>query len=296
MGTVVEYTIVADSDSASRKAIEAAHAEIERVSSLLWEEDSTSAVYRLNRISDSMQAPDEVASFLNRSREYHSETRGVFNVSIKPALDLYRFDEQDPKPPTSADLRTALPDVDMTAWSVDASGMVWKARPEISLAVGGVAKGYAVDRAVAVLKKEGVESAVVNAGGDLYCLGTNNGDAWRVGVRDPDDPSAVIEVLGITDAAVATSGDYQQYFEHDGVRYHHILDPKTGGPARKSRSATVIASTAEWADALATAAFILGAVEGVRLLDSLGVDGLIIDSTGVIHSTSGLEAYLLEDR
>ncbi len=292
MGTMVDYTIVAESDAASRRAIEAAHKEIEHVSSLLWEEDSVSSIYRFNRIPDTMRASDEVASFLRRSRRYHLNTRGAFDITIRPVLSLYPFGTEDPRPPTYGELSAAMRNVDMTAWSVDASGLATKSRQEISLAVGGVAKGYAVDRAVAVLRQMGVQNAVVNAGGDLYCLGTNHGTPWRVGVRDPDDAGGVIKVLHVVDAGVATSGDYQQYFDHDGVRYHHILDPETGRPARKVRSATVIAPTTEEADALATAAFVLGPVDGISLLDSLGAEGLLVDSTGAIYSTPGLDAYL----
>ncbi|MBT8399647.1 MAG: FAD:protein FMN transferase, partial [Rhodothermia bacterium] len=241
MGTMVEYTIAAESAADSRRAIEAAHREIERVSTLLWEEDSASTIYRFNRARDTVRASAEVASFLDRSREYHTDTRGAFDVTIRPVMDLYQFGNEDAQPPRSDDLSSAIQSVDMTAFSVDTSGILRKSRPEISLAVGGVAKGYAVDRAVAILKGAGIRSAVVNAGGDLYCLGTNEGKPWRVGVRDPDDASSVIHVLHVTDAAVATSGDYQQYFDYEGVRYHHILNPETGRPARMVRSATVIA-------------------------------------------------------
>ena len=160
------------------------------------------------------------------------------------------------------------------------------------VSVGGIAKGYAVDRAVEELREHRVENALINAGGDLYCLGTNLGRPWRVGIRDPDEPIKVTATVDVTDGAVATSGDYQQYFDVDGPRYHHLLDPATGFPARRSRSATVITTgSTERADALATGLFIHGK-EGLDLFDGLPeVEALLIDSAGRRFQTSGWSSY-----
>ena len=292
MGTMVEYTIAGATNSAARQAVEASHRELERVSSLLWEDDSLSATYRINRSTDSAYVGPEVLSFMKRSRQYSEETRGAFDVTIKPVLSLYDFDADNPVPPAAEDIIARLKWVGMDGFSIDDAGFIVKKWAESAIAVGGVAKGYGVDRAVAVIRDLGIKSAVVNAGGDLYCLGTNGRRPWRVGVRDPDDPNSVIQVLHVTDAAVATSGDYQQFFEHDGIRYHHILDPSDGRPARGVRSATVIAPTTETADALATAAFVLGPREGVRLMQDAGVEGILVDSTGRMHMSPGIARYV----
>jgi thiamine biosynthesis lipoprotein len=133
----------------------------------------------------------------------------------------------------------------------------------------------------------------VNAGGDLYCLGDRTDGPWRVGIRDPDRGDEIVVVLNVADAAVATSGDYQRYFEYDGIRYHHILDPQTGRPARRARSATVIAPTAERADALATAAFVAGPDAGIQLLDGLeNAEGMIIDLAGDLHTSARFGEYV----
>ncbi len=292
MGTIVEYTIVSGSNSQARERVASAHAEMERISSLLWEGDSLSAIFRFNNSTDSSAVGPEVMDFVDRSRGYTETTRGAFDITIGPVLSLYNFGSVDPRPPDPDALRDRLAAVGVGGIRSGARNYLIKNRPEVRLAVGGVAKGYGVDKAVAVLRKLGVQGAVVSAGGDLYCLGTNGGRRWRVGVRDPDDPAAVVQVLHVADEAVATSGDYQQYFEFDGVRYHHILDPVDGRPANGLRSATVIAATAELADALATAAFILGPKKGLEMLDELGVDGLLIDSSGNQYRTDGLSKYL----
>jgi thiamine biosynthesis lipoprotein len=294
MGTIVEYTIATEDAAAARKAVESAHRELERVSSLLWEGDSLSAISRVNA-SDSTAVGPEVASFLGRSEQYRHDTDGAFDVTIGSVLSLYDFGAVEATPPLAEAISARLSSVGKESFNPDVAGVVVKNRPDARVAVGGMAKGYGVDKAVGVLRRLGVEGAVVNAGGDLYCLGSNNGRRWRVGIRDPDDPAAVVQVLHVSDDAVATSGDYQQFFMHEGVRYHHILDPTDGRPARGLRSATVIAATTEMADVLATAAFVLGAERGVQLLEERGANGMLIDSSGQRHVTRGLSKYLEND-
>lgn len=276
MDTMVEYTIVASSQREAFQAMMAAHDEIERVSSLLWEEDPKSEIRRLNEASGEVELSPEVYEFLARSLEYYRQTSGRFDLSIGPVLKLYPFDSEEPVPPSPAEIQAKLAFVGMDRLQFVAPGRV--ARPDsLLLAVGGVAKGYAVDRAIEVLRSHGIEGAIVNAGGDLYCLGTNNGRPWVVGIQHPDDPNAVIDTLHVSDGAVATSGDYQRFFEYDGVRYHHVIDPSNGLPARLSRSATVLAPTTEQADALATALFIAGPEAGLAMLDSLeNVSGMVL--------------------
>lgn len=273
---MVEYTIVASSQREAFQAMMAAHDEIERVSSLLWEEDPKSEIRRLNEASGEVELSPEVYEFLARSLEYYRQTSGRFDLSIGPVLKLYPFDSEEPVPPSPAEIQAKLAFVGMDRLQFVAPGRV--ARPDsLLLAVGGVAKGYAVDRAIEVLRSHGIEGAIVNAGGDLYCLGTNNGRLWVVGIQHPDDPNAVIDTLHVSDGAVATSGDYQRFFEYDGVRYHHVIDPSNGLPARLSRSATVLAPTTEQADALATALFIAGPEAGLAMLDSLeNVSGMVV--------------------
>lgn len=286
MDTVVEYTIVAPSHEDARAAMEHAHAEMERVAQLLWEEDSLSQIYAFNHAAGTITLNPEAGDFLRRTVAYYEASGGAFDPTVKPVLDLYDFLAESPTPPSSAAIRERLPRVGMEALSFDATTPHTFSPGRLTLAVGGVAKGYAVDRAVQVLREHGIAHAIVNAGGDLYCLGAHNGRPWVVGIRHPDDPAAILDTLYLSNRAVATSGDYQRFFTHEGVRYHHLLDPRTGQPARRSRSATVIAPTTEQADAMATALFVAGPDTGIALLDSLpNVEGMVIDSLAQMHAS-----------
>lgn len=285
METVVEYTIIADSPTRAREAMLDAHAELERVARLLWEEDPNSEIYR--SLHDGAAMSSETYAFLERVRTYHRTTGGAFDPTIKPVLDLYRFGEASPEPPADEAILDVLHLVGAERLQLDPDGRTLVAQPQaLRLAVGGVAKGYAVDRAVAILREHGIGSALVNAGGDLYAMGTRNGAPWRVGVRDAGEAGALIAVLEVSDEAVATSGDYERFFEFDGVRYHHLLDPATGRPASGVRSATVLAPSAEQADALATGFFVMGPHRALEATSSLPrVETVVVDATGrVLHS------------
>jgi len=158
--------------------------------------------------------------------------------------------------------------------------------------LGGIAKGYAVDEAVGILKQEGIQSALVDFGGDIYALGNFRNRPWNVGIRNPRGKG---EVGGfeLSDLSTATSGDYERFFEEKGVRYHHILDPKTGYPARGLRSATVISSDATLADAWSTAAFVLGRKTFLPLVDKTpGLRGaVLIALDGTITTSSNLKGH-----
>jgi thiamine biosynthesis lipoprotein len=153
--------------------------------------------------------------------------------------------------------------------------------------LGAIAKGWAVDRAMAALQGRGIASAIIDAGGDLRIAGSRPGKGfWRIGVQDPREAGALLLTLDLTDTAIVTSGDYERFFMEGGVRYHHILDPATGMPAAGCRSVTVLASTAAEADAAATAAFVLGPERGLAFLRSRpGVRGVIVDAGGALHWT-----------
>jgi len=167
--------------------------------------------------------------------------------------------------------------------------------PGMRIDVGGIAKGYAVDSAIRVLKEAGIQNALINAGGDIYGVGTPPGkESWRIGIRHPRDRADLLGVIELKDKAVATSGDYENFFEVDGKRYCHIMDTRTARPVQGIMSVTILADTAVEADALATAIFPLGADKGMKLIESLeGVDGIIVTGSEAddmkIMMSSGLE-------
>jgi thiamine biosynthesis lipoprotein len=230
----------------------------------------------------------EIADEVNRI------SGGALDPSVGPLLRLWGFDGVSPPrtaPPTAREVREAL---SLTGWDDviwDAAGLTATLeRPGMALAVGAVAKGYAVDEAARALAETGVERAIIDAGGDLYLLGTRaSGEPWRVAVRHPREEGflGVLELPG--DVAVTTSGDYERFFLHDGRRYHHILDPTTGWPVSGVVSVTVVAPTAAEADALATALFVMRPERGLELVESLDrVEALMVDETGALRLSSGM--------
>jgi len=299
MDTVIDYTIVAPERSTARSAMLAAQEEIQRIEHLFWQEDTTSEIYRLNQSASGVCVSKEVYGMFTRAFKYHHTTGGVFDLTIEPVLDLYEFRGTSPQPPTTESILTNLQFVEMSYLSLegrserDSTYCIRKQYPGVEVASGGLSKGYAVDRAIDILWQQGITQALVNAGGDLYCLGSKAGSPWKVGIQDPREENTLAAVLECRDIAVATSGDYRRYYVHEGIRYHHILDPETGKPARGARSSTVIAGSAERADALATALFILGPEKGIPMIDTLpSVYGAVIDSTGRMHYSRGMEVFL----
>ena len=160
----------------------------------------------------------------------------------------------------------------------------------MSIDLGGIAKGYAVDRAIHILQKCGIQQALVSAGGDSKILGDKQGRPWMIGIQHPRKKQAVALSIPLTDTAISTSGDYERFFLSNDERIHHIINPQTGKSAKQSWSATVIGPDAITTDALSTTIFILGAEKGLKLINSLdNIDAIIIDSSGVVHYSSGLE-------
>jgi len=162
----------------------------------------------------------------------------------------------------------------------------------MALDLGGIAKGYALDRAAAVLKKHGISSALVNAGGDVLVVGEKEPvKPWRIGVQDPRNPREVVAVAALKDRVIMTSGDYERFFVKDGKRYHHILNPATGYPADGAQSVTVVASSGLVSEPLGATVFVLGVEEGLKYIQSLhNVDALVIDPQGQIHMTPGAQS------
>jgi len=300
MGTIVEMKVVASGEAVAAAALDAAFAELDRVERLATPHEAASALSRANARADStFRVGPELDAMLALSLRVAASTGGAFDPTIAPLVEAWGFPDA-PRHPDSATVATARAAVDWTGLRPDASGAGWVlADPAARLDLGGVAKGWAVDRAAEILALR-AGPCLVNAGGDLRALGAKpGGKPWVVGIQHPRDPSALACRIRVPEgAAVATSGDYERFFEEDGVRYHHLLDPKTGFPARGPVSATVVAPTCAEADAWATAAFVLGVDEGLRRLEAEpDLEGLLIalDPAGglVLRETSGFTALRL---
>lgn len=254
-----------------------------RYEALLSKTVPDSDVSRINLSGGMPAAVDpETVQILRRAGELSRATGGAFSVTIAPLTALWDFTGGTRRMPTEAQRLAALPLVDDTRIAIDDGAVTLPQGMQIDL--GGIAKGYIADR-VADLCRGRAQAAVISLGGNVYVLGDKpDGSPFRVGIRDPfageDSPLAVVSVY---DATVVTSGTYERGFDVDGVWYHHILDPKTGLPARSDLvSATVICGDSMTADAIATACIVLGREESIRLMNTLGLSGVLIARDGSV--------------
>lgn len=290
MGTLAEVAVVAEDEARARIAIEAALAELRRVDRTMTRFDAASEVGRVNAAGVGVRTPvgAETAAVVAAGLRWARATGGRFDPGLARAVALWDVGSRRVPPPDEAVRRYAGRDLyrelevagprdasaDPSAPGAGRRAAVVRLHPDVGVDLGGIGKGHAVDRAVAALRAHGVRDGMVNAGGDLYAMGRSpDGDPWQVGIRSPDDPTRLAGELAVRDRAVATSGDYERYFEHDGLRYHHLLDPATGGPRRGSgHSLTVTADRCLTADAAATACFGLPRDEARRLLAAAAPD------------------------
>jgi len=290
MGTTVSISIAGvDADHAHRAA-DRAFGEIRRIEAIMSTYRPESEISQVNAAAGKSwtSISPELRFVIEAGLRFGELSAGAFDITVKPLIGIWHI-EKGGRPPRQEAIDALLPLVNYHAVQIDAKGRVRLRKPGMAFVLGGIAKGYAVDRAIEVLRNEGVENAIVNAGGDLRAIGRRSlSRPWRVGIRDPRRRNERMADLSLTDRAVATSGDYERFYIYQGVRYHHILDPRTGRPARGCRSVTVIAPRAMEADALATAAFVLGPEKGRTLLQGRNqVEGMIVDGKGRTFSTTG---------
>ena len=275
LGTLVTVKLYGDAEVV-RLPVERAYAALDRVDSLMSRYRDDGALRRLEQSAQKgVQTPAELAAVLARSQRFAALTGGAFDCTVGALSRLWNFPDAL-APPDSAAVDSALALVGYEGLQVEGE-IVRIGRPGTRLDLGAAAKGYAVDRMVAVFEEAGIAGGLIDAGGDIRYWGAKpDGRPWVFGVQHPRDPKRYIEVDDLGLAAIATSGDYQQYFEWEGARYHHLLDPRTGYPARACASATVWAGTALDADILSTAVFVLGPERGLALVAELeGVEALV---------------------
>ncbi|MDH5804601.1 MAG: FAD:protein FMN transferase [Gemmatimonadota bacterium] len=278
MGTVGEIAVVDTDARRAYAAIDAARQELVWVEQTMTRFTAESDIGRVNAAGDSrpVEVTRATGQVVQHALEMAYATDGRFDPALGRASVLWDVTNRTTPPPQREVRRLADRDffrsVDVTTSLHGA--VIRLSDRDVELDLGGIAKGYGVDRAVERLREHGVVNGLVNVGGDLVAMGrSENRDPWRVGVRDPFNPAEVLEVFEAEDVAVATSGDYLRFFTHDGKRYHHLLDPSTGAPVESvRRSATVLASTCMVADACATAVFGLDDHNAKRLAAGAGAD------------------------
>lgn len=299
MGSEVHLTAWTANERGALDAFEAAFDEFDRLDELMsvWKEGSE--VERLNRAAGETPVPigPEMREVLSMARLASEWTEGKFDVTFGVLSGLWKFDHDlDGGIPPRADVQARLPLIDYQQLVVDeAKGTAFLKRKGMRVHLGGIGKGYAVDRAAAVLRGRGFTDFMIQSGGDLYVAGKRGDRSWRAGIQDPRGPKgSSFAAMDLSDAAFTTSGDYERFFMKDGRRYHHIIDPDTGEPSQGARSVTIVAKTASLADALDTGIFILGPEKGMALIERLnGVEGVIVTSSNNVLVSSGLARRLV---
>ncbi len=292
MGTLVEIKGLGSDENKINMAINDAFILMRQIEEEFTTEKGTSPLMRVNRSNAPVEVSPRMAELLDLGLQIQRQSGGAFSMGLGGIKALWRIGEETPQIPTRAELAAVLPDPDGEQLRLTGR-MVTRLSPQVQLDLGGIAKGYAVDRALDLLRQAGIESASVNAGGDIGLLGGHGERSWRIGIQHPRRAGELLATIDARDQAVVTSGDYERFFERDGVRYHHIFDPHSGQPARGCQSVSVVADSAALADALATAAFVLGPQRGLQLLEeSQQVEGLIVAADGHIVTTAGLKDRL----
>lgn len=298
MGTQITITAYTKEPERAVKAMEAAFAEFNRLETILSVWRPNSDVSRINQAAgkEAVKVGDETLEVVQRGLELAEKTDGKFDITFGALAGLWKFDhDQDDQIPSDEDIQARLPLVGYERVLVDEAARTVKlADAGMRMHLGGIGKGYAVDRAVRMLRAAGLEDFMVQAGGDMYCAGKKGDRPWRVGVRDPRrERSDFFAFAEVTNQTFSTSGDYERFFMKDGARYHHILDPDLGRPARGTRSVTVMADDAITADVLSTAVFILGVDRGLPIVESIdGAAAVIVDDANQVHVSKRLEGRL----
>jgi thiamine biosynthesis lipoprotein len=278
MGTKAWVTIDGMGKRDAELAAEAALREMYRVESVMSNWRPQSEISRLNAQSNgrAFTASRELYALVDSSLFYARITSGAFDVTIRPLVLLWGFEGGEAKLPSEEEISRTMARVGFAKVVLNSSTSTVTLPPGMQIDLAGVAKGYAVDRCVAVLENLGVRSALVNIGGNIYALGSPHGESgWKIGIRDPTGGTGTVGTLVLRDAAVATSGNYENFVEIGGERYGHLIDPRTGRPISNLLSATVVAPTGLASDALSTGFFILGpehaagAIAGLRGVKAL---------------------------
>ncbi|MCC8081219.1 MAG: FAD:protein FMN transferase [Lachnospiraceae bacterium] len=291
----------------AQDAVEAGVAEIERLDALLSTGDSDSEIYALNAAGGG-ELSDETAYLIERSLEVYESTGGLYDISIYPVMDLWGFTASDESafavPEASVLEETlALVDAGKLALMENEDGTVILSMEEgMQIDLGGIVKGYADDRIAEIFAEYGIESAIINLGGSVRVVGTKtDGSLWKVGIQDPEDSSGYLGGLALSDMAVVTSGGYERYFddEETGIRYHHIIDPRTGYSACNGLiSVSIISEDGTLADALSTSLFIMGTEEAIAYCEEHcvadGFDVLMETEDGEIYITDRLEESFID--
>ncbi len=292
MGTLIRVEAWHEDQAKGQAAVAAVIAEMHRINELMSTYREDSEISLINR--EAAKAPvvvgEELFAIVSRSLELSKNTDGAFDITYASAGQLYDYRES--VKPSDSRLSEVVQKIDYNFVAIEPDKQsVSFAVEGVRIDLGGIAKGYAVERGVEILKEQGIESGIVTAGGDSRILGVRQGRPWNVGIRDPRDREKVLAMLPLADEAISTSGDYERFFEEDGVRYHHILNPSNGKSVGELRSVTVVGPDAVMTDGFSTSVFVMGVTKGLAFINSLAdYEVVIIDSEGKMHASTGFSS------
>jgi len=295
MGTIVEIILIGDNQKKAEKSALQAFQEIRRIEQLMSPTIEKSEVFHINQSTGKkwVRVSPETFYVIKKSIEISNQSDGGFDITVGPLIKLWQKAREKEHPPSNEDLERSLDLVGFRNIMISPDGKIFLKKDGMSIDLGGIAKGYAVDRAFDILRGLGFRNLIVNAGGDLKVGGMKFGKPWSIGIQDPRDQGKIIAKIKLKKGAIATSGDYEKYFMYQGKRYHHIINPKDGLPAWGCQSVTVLCEEGILADAMATAVFVLGPEKGFSLCQrTKGIDCLIIDWEGKRIITQALKEII----
>ena len=287
MGTRVSAELWHADSTLAAECGEKVFREIRRIDALMSSYKPSSELSRINDNAtiEAVEISTEMASLIERSLYFSKLSNGAFDITY--ASIGYAYDYRQGISPDDDLVAETLDAIDYRHIELDGNRIRFN-DGEVRIDLGGIAKGYAVDRAIEIVNQCGIETALISAGGDSRIIGDRRGRPWMIGIKHPRSEDDIALRLPLSDSAISTSGDYERFFVDDGERVHHIINPTTGRSAGSSWSATVTGPDAMTTDALSTTIFILGAVDGIALIESLeGIDAIIIDARGKVHYSSG---------
>lgn len=298
MGSRFEITVTAPDSAQAEEDIALAINEISRIEKLISSWDPSTQTSEINRNAGikPVKVSAELYNLIDRALKISELTDGAFDISYASMDKIWKFDGSMTKMPSEEEIRESVSKVGYQNIILNpADTSVFLKNKGMKIGFGAIGKGYAADRAKQMLMQNGVKSGIINASGDMNTWGTKpDGEPWKVAITNPMNKEHAFALLPLKDRAVVTSGDYEKFVKFNGVRYSHIINPKTGYPATGIISATVFAPKAELADALATSVFVMGIETGIDRINQLpGIDCIIVDEKGNVHSSKNIKLQSL---
>ena len=300
MGSKMNLTVVALDQLEGDGYIDMAVGEISRIEKLIssWDSNSQTSLINNNAGIKPVEVDEELFNLIHRAVKISGLTRGAFDISYASMDKIWKYDGSMTELPDSRLIEQSISKVGYGGIVLNYENQtVFLKLKGMKIGFGAIGKGYAADKAKALLKSKGVKSGIINASGDLYAWGKQpDGSDWKVGITNPINPQKIFSWLPVNNQAVVTSGNYEKYVMFDGVRYSHIIDPRTGYPSTGVLSTTVFAQSAELADALATSLFVMGVEVGLDFINQIdGLECIIVDKNNKLHTSTNIKLNPIEN-